>query len=105
MWHFHRVLAGRTDETDSGAREVSPIIEIGGVDWRAKENGIVHHTDAYELAQDGKALIVRRGGEFIIGVNCKGSRQFDINRDQCKFVFEFGTIRMIHIFDSCVLLL
>ena len=66
------------------------VVQIEGVDWFARENGAKHHTDKFELVEERRACIVRRGDVFGFAVRCK-NRTFDLNRDRLALIFEFGS--------------
>ena len=62
---------------------------MAGVDPQCKENGPGHHTDQYAVMKEEKALVVRRGASFTLGIRFK-DRPFDINRDRLKIVLKTG---------------
>ena len=44
------------------------MVQIEGLDWFVRENGAKHHTDKFELVEERRACIVRRGDVFGIAV-------------------------------------
>ncbi len=93
LWHFHRVIAGRREE-DRGTSDATGgphVIEVKAVDWLCRENGKRHHTERYELVQERRGCVARRGFDLRLVLACRpDGRHFDPNRDRARFVFEFG---------------
>lgn len=52
------------------------------------ENAVEHHTDRFELIQDGSTAIFRRGQSFYFGI--KFNRPFDKVKDIVRIVFVTG---------------
>lgn len=52
------------------------------------ENAVEHHTDLFELLQDGSTAIFRRGEPFYLGM--KFNRPFDTTRDIVRIVLITG---------------
>ena len=47
------------------------VLEVDGLDWNHRENGVANKTSEYELVQERKAMVARRGNKINISVNCK----------------------------------
>lgn len=52
------------------------------------ENAVEHHSDSFELIQDGSTAIFRRGQPFYLGI--KFNRQFDKIKDIVRIVLVTG---------------
>ena len=73
----------------------SHVIEVEALDWLSRENGRTNHTEKYEVVEERKAAVLRRGGSFSLGVVTK-QRTFDLNRDRMNVVMEFGKWHACH---------
>ena len=55
------------------------VLAVEGVDWLLTDNGAKHKTSNYELVNQKKACIVRRGDVFSLAIKCKDRGMLDVS--------------------------
>lgn len=78
------------------------LIRVSSVDLQVRDNVKQHHTSEFDITDatlydSREFLVVRRGQGFDVTVNF--NRPFDKEKDNLKFIFQFGMFVLIrHVF-------
>lgn len=72
----------------TGTTHIIMALQVVSTHLYPLENAIEHHTDRFELLQDGSTAIFRRGQSFYFGM--RFNRPFDKVKDVVRTVFVTG---------------
>ncbi|XP_033754204.1 hemocyte protein-glutamine gamma-glutamyltransferase-like isoform X2 [Pecten maximus] len=82
------------DDGDSSDDEVEEVVRklitVKAVRFNIQDNTRAHHTDEYDLTENGESLVVRRGQPFSIDIDF--DREFDENKEDLTLIFAIGKL-------------